>query len=304
MIFIYYMKALISLSEIENLKFNEYIPLECDQCGKHFVSTKRRYHVGVILRKRKNALSYCSHQCRNAANIKKVECICSQCGKHFHKVPSTILPKNFCSQSCSAIYNNTRRAKKIKPLKPMVVKMPIPIVECELCKQSFPRKILNTKNKSGKLFCSKSCRMRWYNINNPINIGGKIRSKFEFFMEEKIKKEFSHLDVLFNNRSTLGYELDVYIPQLGLAFEFNGPHHYDPIRGEEKLKKVQYKDAQKQLLCKEFNIKLITYDIRKVNGNDKTILNEWWENIKNDILCCKLSITQPKPHGGVTTFSV
>lgn len=297
-----HMKLLIPISEIEKLKYKDTIPLECEQCGKHFSSTKQRYYIGIVLRNRKNALSYCSPECRNDASIRKVDCICAQCGKSFIRTPSGINERNFCTQSCAAVYNNARKVKKVKPPKPVKVKPPVPILECELCKQSFPRKTTNVPNKSGKVFCSKSCRMRWYNINKPADIGGKVRSRFEIYMEEKIKEEFANLNPLFNNRSTIGYELDVYIPCLNLAFEFNGPHHYIPIRGAERFEKIKYKDAQKQQLCEKLNIKLITYDICKVNGKDKTALGAWWENIKKDISCCNLSVTQLEPRGGATTF--
>ena len=54
--------------------------------------------------------------------------------------------------------------------------------------------------------------------------------------------------------------LDVYIPSLKVAIEYQGRQHYEPIDifgGNDALKIRKIRDRKKKLLCVEKNIKLI-----------------------------------------------
>jgi hypothetical protein len=60
-----------------------------------------------------------------------------------------------------------------------------------------------------------------------------------------------------------GLELDIYIPGLRLAFEYQGQQHYHPIEawgGQEALNRLQERDAHKAKLCKQVGVKLVTVD--------------------------------------------
>jgi len=55
-------------------------------------------------------------------------------------------------------------------------------------------------------------------------------------------------------------ELDVYVPKLNIAFEYQGIQHFEPIDywgGEKSLEEVQKRDKIKKELCAKNNIKLI-----------------------------------------------
>lgn len=57
-----------------------------------------------------------------------------------------------------------------------------------------------------------------------------------------------------------GLEIDIYVPELKLGFEYNGLQHYKPVEhwgGEESLKKQQERDKRKQQLCNQNDVKLI-----------------------------------------------
>lgn len=57
-----------------------------------------------------------------------------------------------------------------------------------------------------------------------------------------------------------GLEIDIYVPELKLGFEYNGIQHYKPVEhwgGEESLKKQQMRDKRKQQLCDQNDVKLI-----------------------------------------------
>ena len=53
---------------------------------------------------------------------------------------------------------------------------------------------------------------------------------------------------------------DIYIPSLKLAIELNGIFHYEPIFGEDKLKKVQNNDNRKFQACLEKEIEFCIID--------------------------------------------
>jgi hypothetical protein len=57
-----------------------------------------------------------------------------------------------------------------------------------------------------------------------------------------------------------GRELDIYIPELHLAFEFNGQQHYQPVEffgGETKFKRQQELDDERRRMCADNGIHLI-----------------------------------------------
>jgi len=64
-------------------------------------------------------------------------------------------------------------------------------------------------------------------------------------------------------RSTL--EFDVFIPELSLAFEYNGKYHYQWIPIFDELSSVQERDAFKRSVCQEAGITLI-------------VIPYWWNN--------------------------
>lgn len=58
-----------------------------------------------------------------------------------------------------------------------------------------------------------------------------------------------------------GLELDAYIPELKVAFEYNGKQHYEPIEffgGQEKFLIQSENDFKKARLCEENDVHLIT----------------------------------------------
>jgi len=74
---------------------------------------------------------------------------------------------------------------------------------------------------------------------------------------------FSQYEILTHHRSwneDWGLELDIYIPELKLAFEYNGKQHYELIEffhTEEEFEAQQYRDRCKKKICKLKGITLI-----------------------------------------------
>lgn len=152
----------------------------------------------------------------------------------------------FCSVSCRG--NHHSKSK---------------ILNCTNCNVSILRKLSEIKkSKSGNHFCSKSCSASYNNKNKK---HGTRRSKLEIWLEQELIKLYPDYNILFNDKSTINSELDIYFPDLKLAIEINGIFHYKPIYGEDKLKQVQENDSQKAVLCEENNIILHSIDVSSLS---------------------------------------
>ena len=74
--------------------------------------------------------------------------------------------------------------------------------------------------------------------------------------------------------------LDVYIPSLNLAIEYQGQQHYEPLEifgGKEKFNLQQQQDLKKKKLCAENNIILVEwkYDIKPSKRNLNELLKPY-----------------------------
>lgn len=123
------------------------------------------------------------------------------------------------------------------------------ILECQKCHNSFTVKESLHQWKNRK-FCSKSCAAKCH--------FGKNRSKWEALLSIELKKHFPQLTIIDNDRTTFdGLEIDIWIPELKFAIEWNGIYHYKPIFGQERLEYQQSNDNKKIALANNQNIHLI-----------------------------------------------
>lgn len=87
----------------------------------------------------------------------------------------------------------------------------------------------------------------------------------EAWLEQELRIRFpSH--VFRCNSRLFGAEFDFYFPELCLAVEINGVHHYRAIHGASKLRCIQMCDAKKIALCSERGITLHVVDISSVQN--------------------------------------
>lgn len=205
---------------------------------------------------------FCSLECRAKYQNKKIEVKCLNCGTDFYKKPSCIKrsSNHFCSKDCKWIHSY----KQIE-------------VQCLNCNKFFLKKLSEIK-RAPRHCCSAYCfkMLAKYKKN-----WGSSRSKLEIYAEKRLTEELI-LNIFYNDTS-IGYELDIYLPELNFAIELNGITHYKAIYGEEALLKRQENDRLKAEECVKRNIKLIVINVSEDKDNKKT-LEKRYNEIKNLIL--------------------
>lgn len=120
-----------------------------------------------------------------------------------------------------------------------------------------PCEINHIKNKHNRAFCNQSCSAIY---NNAHKSHGTTVSKLELWLQSQLSILYPELEILYNDKTTINSELDIYIPSLKLAFELNGIFHYEPIYGQETLDRIQNNDDRKFQACIERGIKLCIID--------------------------------------------
>lgn len=157
------------------------------------------------------------------------------------------------------LHNNDRRGRKREFCsKTCNQKSNITKVECKC--QNCGIKFLKHFARIGKTkhhFCSQSCAGTYSNANRT---HGYSRSKLEVWLETQLPTLFPNLEFHFNKKEAIRSELDIYIPELKLAFELNGIFHYEPIFGTDQLDKIQNNDGRKFAACLEKGIELCIID--------------------------------------------
>lgn len=195
---------------------------------------------------------------------------CDYCQNIFNREQRQMHKKHkkaFCSKNCTRLSTITLVTKK-----------------CGSCTNIVKRvKSEADFSKSGNIFCSKSCSAIYGNAHKTT---GTRVSKLELYLQQELTNNFSNINFIFNNKKEIGYELDIFIPKLNLAFEINGIFHYKPIYNKEKFIKTQIIDKQKLILCKERNINLIVVDTSNAGNFTLKYANLCYQHISNIIIEC------------------
>ncbi len=179
----------------------------------------------------------------------RAELQCLHCCKVFplekHRVQRAVErgTGKYCSQTCA---RHARRTSQE--------------VLCANCETLFRKHGVELK-RTGNHFCSRSCAAKYNNRNK--NLGAGRRSKAEDYLSSLIRRDFPALKIIQNDRTLLasGLEVDLVIPPLKLAVELNGPVHYFPLFGNQKLAKIQASDISKQIEIQTIGYSLLVIDI-------------------------------------------
>ena len=129
--------------------------------------------------------------------------------------------------------------------------------------------------------------------NQAIRKASKEGSKLEKFILEAFtiegyRVEFHKEHMLVNER----LEIDLFIPELSVAIEVDGPSHFEPVWGEEALEKTQSSDRQKSGLILSMGLVLIR--IKHTKGLSEKYKRETLADLKNELEKIKRRI--PKKH--------
>lgn len=180
------------------------------------------------------------------------------------------------------------------------------LVKCGYCESEFYRWLSQIrKSKSGKSFCSQSCSAIYNNINKT---HGTRRSKFEIWIGKHLSNLYPNIEIYYNNRTLIDSELDVCIPNLKLAFEFNGIFHYKPIYGESKFNNIQKNDKLKIKNCLKKGIELNIINISEIKRFTVKEGEKYFKNISkiidNKLLGIKqdLNLHPPESQSGALSY--
>ena len=143
--------------------------------------------------------------------------------------------KTYCSKRCQSKDSITNIKLKCK--------------QCDIDITVYLYQLKGVNNK----FCSQSCSATY---NNEHKTHGYRRSKLEIWLESLLPKLYPNLEFHFNRKDSINSELDIYIPNIKLAFELNGIFHYEPIYSKKQLERIQNNDNRKFQACLERNIEL------------------------------------------------
>lgn len=152
-----------------------------------------------------------------------------------------------------------------------------PLCDLNPLKKRFCKQCKNNVFGYRKLFCNRSCSATY---NNTHKTYGTRRSKLEVYLENKLIVEYTNLEFVFNKKSTIKSELDIFIPQLNIAFELNGIYHYKSIHGASLLKRIQNNDLLKQRACQEKNITLYTIDTSALSTFNEKAATQYLNTVK------------------------
>jgi hypothetical protein len=146
---------------------------------------------------------------------------------------------------------------------------------CARCTRDVPRK---KEVEPETVYCSPGCRKGAEKDKRPRKT---TRSKIELYIESRFHEDNPKLKVLFNSKTAIGLELDLYFPEHNVAVELNGVFHYQPIFGGRSLYRTQRNDSRKRERCKRKGIYLFVIDISQI----KRFTDEVNEELYQIILC-------------------
>jgi hypothetical protein len=151
-------------------------------------------------------------------------------------------------------------------------------IKCEKCDSTFDisYNLLKNRRFSKTIICTKC---------NPID---KNISGLELDLLNFIKSIYKH-EVILNSKKFIGYELDIYLPKLKIAFEFNGLYWHSDQHKDKNYHKM------KSDLCEEKGIQLIhIWEDDWIYKNDiiKSIISNKIGNTKHKIIADKCQIKE------------
>jgi len=229
------------------------IKIECIVCKKeHFVSKSN-----------KNT-KCCSRGCANTYRASKItRPKCNFCNKIVNRRLSHCGKLVYCNKFCD-IEAKKKRCQLI----------------CQICGITYERR----ESEKNSKYCSRKCMgvgiKKSYIKRKP-----QYRSYGECAIVCLLRKNYPNLKIETSNREQLnGYEIDIWVPELNVGIEYNGPHHYKPVYGDKIFNKTIVSDKKKIEIAIGKNIKLVyIIQLKSISKSSKTILYNLFKKCCDDI---------------------
>ena len=115
-----------------------------------------------------------------------------------------------------------------------------------------------------------------------LRLAGKNGSKAENYLVEALK-DAGYLVEHHNKQLMAGeFEIDILLPELAVVIELDGPQHFLPVFGEDRLAKTQLSDQTKNgvLIASGYKIIRVKYMATKFN---KTVGRNMFEAVQKTL---------------------
>lgn len=254
------------IKQYNDAKPDDLIDYKCSGCQDNFKRTKKGIQSTYFYRKQTKM--FCSLKCLGGFSNTSLEVPCVNCGKVSVKKLRERKTNTFCSNSCSATFNNKNRVILNRKFYLIVGKSKVLGARAKF----FPtlgvnefKKLLIIKNHQGelsnskcticdvitpftsrgkpRLTCSSECKsesFRRAGKKSAAKQSSARRSLNEIAFFELCKTNFKN--VIPNLPMFNGWDADVVIPNLKIAILWNGKWHYQKITQKHSLKQVQNRD--------------------------------------------------------------
>ena len=285
----------------------KFINLKCAVCEKIF-SRLLKYHTQQLKRNNENYSPICSTECKKKFRSKKQTVSCDNCQIIFEKQAGQINKSdhNFCSQSCSAIFNNKQRQTKSKEVEVfckyckniLLVKRGSTKKVCDDCKKSRKKennRINHRLKPSNCITCNVAllssdgrkkycdvCRLLVFQElgkkNSKLSVAVQVRrSKNEIYFADLCVAKFNKVstnDPIFVSKYG-NWDADVIIHDHKIAVLWNGIWHYQQVRKNHSLAQVQSRDKIKIDVIKDNGY--ISYVVKDLGKHSKSFVEKEFE---------------------------
>jgi len=250
--------------------------------------------------------TFCSTKCQQAQRKTKVIVDCANCGVPVERKVSELRGDNsFCSQSCSAQFNNQHRKETGFTTKgktrnsicidcgmetEISVHTPHNKARCENCKPIHSKKTKNVGTlilvcidckkyidnpTTRKRFCDNCAHIHSVAAGIKAANSQQRRSKNEIFFAELCQEQLSNIttnEQFFVDHNGNKWDADIILHDQKVAILWNGVWHYKQISKKQSLAQVQARDIIKLSVIAENNY--TPYIIKDMGKYNPTFVKE------------------------------
>lgn len=216
-------------------------------------------------------------------------CYYCDCGNDAQSPTSNFLDKKvFACKKCNAKKINKQcKAIKTEDIFELIKNKGYEVVSHDHV-SALAESTWTLKCKNNHIFTKNGDKLKSFNCCPKCFIDSYEEFLFRKLIENHYQKEFkkSYPEWLVSSHTNHILELDMYNEELKLAFEYNGIQHYEPVYGQQRLDISKRNDEEKNKLCFENNVRLISIKyLTKKAINNELFIKELVQSLKeHDII--------------------